>query len=204
MKHQRLERAATGAPSHAPPSGVTRTCALAPLGTIRAERPSRAAPLVCGFVLQIYQREENTMRAFILIALFGITVSGCVQLQEDEELSPDELSSVEEAVVAGCSITASKPVQGTCNVNGVNVNGIIGKATVSCTTTQSRITVTATLQKISADGQSVLDRWNHDTSCGNVKTCFSFACTSFASGSYNTFGSSAHTGISGASPTATF
>jgi hypothetical protein len=142
------------------------------------------------------------MRAFILIALFGITVSGCVQPQEDEELSPDELSSVEEAVVAGCSITASKPVQGTCNINGVNVNGIIGKATVSCTTTQSSITVTATLQKIS--GSTVLQRWNHGFTCSNVKTCFSFACTSFASGSYNTFGSSAHTGISGASPTATF
>jgi hypothetical protein len=142
------------------------------------------------------------MRTFILVALLGITTWGCVPLQDDEGLSPNEVSSVEEAVVAGCSIAASAPVQGTCNINGVNVNGIIGKATVTCTTTQSSVTVTATLQKIS--GSTVLQRWNHDNTCSNVKTCFSTACTSFASGSYNTFGNSSHTGISGASGTSNF
>ena len=140
------------------------------------------------------------MRAFILIALFGITVSGCVPLQDDEELSPDELSSVEEAVVAGCSITASKPVQGTCILdNCVSVSGILGKATVTCTTAQTSITVTATLQKISVSPKQI---WNKDFTCTsantfdhlNPKTCFATACTAFASGSYNTFGSSAHTG----------
>jgi hypothetical protein len=142
------------------------------------------------------------MRTFILVALFGITTSGCVPLQDDEGLNPDEVASVEAAVVAGCTITPSAPVSGTCRINNVDVSGIIGKATVSCTTTQSSITVTATLQKIS--GSTVLQIWNHNNTCSNVKTCFSTACTSFASGSYNTFGNSAHTGISGASGTSNF
>ena len=149
------------------------------------------------------------MRTFILVALFGITISGCVPLQEDEEQNPDELASTEEALVAGCTITASAPVSGTCRINGVDVSGIIGKATVNCTTAQTSITVTTTLQKISVSPKLI---WNNPFTCTsantvghvNPKTCFSTACTAFASGSYNTFGNSSQTGISGASATSTF
>jgi hypothetical protein len=148
------------------------------------------------------------MRTFILVALFGITTSGCVPLQEDEELSPDEVASVEEAVVAGCSITASAPVLAKCNPNDTS-NSIIGRSTVTCTTAQSSIKVTTTLQKISV---SPFILWNKDFTCTSSntidrlppKTCSSFVCAPVTSGSYNTFGNSSQTGISAASGTRTF
>lgn len=135
------------------------------------------------------------MRAFTWLALFGIAISGCGQLNDDEELNPSDLASVEEASVAGCSITASTPFIGKCNP-GDTFNSIVGKATVNCTTAQSSIKVTATLQKVS--NNTVLKIWNNDFTCTSANTidhlpprwCFSNACTSVVSGSYNTFGSS--------------
>jgi hypothetical protein len=148
------------------------------------------------------------MRSFITVAVLGILILGCGQLTDDEELNSDDLSSIEEAVVAGCSIVASTPYLAKCN-SGDTVNSIIGKATVTCTTAQSSIYVATTLQKFS--GNTVLGTWNRDFTCNkwntsdglNPKTCFVYACAPYSSGNYKTFGSSPQGG-STVSPTKTF
>lgn len=95
--------------------------------------------------------------------------------------------------VPGCSIAVNKPYVGTRKINNQPSNAVIGYVKVTCTNTQSQITINRTIQK--SQGNQVLISYTElpAKTCTQVKWCEAEVWYSYSSGTWQTFGSSSHT-----------
>lgn len=97
--------------------------------------------------------------------------------------------------LAGCTVSASKPVRGKyTDRNGVVTNDAVsGIATVTCPTRRN-ITVNVTIQRTNTSGVLQGGPYNDSNTCTNVTVCWASVGRSYTAGRWTTFGSSNQTG----------
>lgn len=125
--------------------------------------------------------------------IFALTLSGCASgevMEQDDEDQEEDVTSAAAPAVAGCSTTVGDPYTGYRKVNGVNKLVAIAKATVTCSSAQSSLSVTATIQK--SGGQP---SWSASNTCTiqqypGLTSCWVEAWYSYSSGTWTAFGSS--------------